>query len=388
MGRLGLLAALVVLSTSGLLPACSSKSNAGTSNDAESSDAGLGTADPAAPQAAGKPHPSDSPAGTTSASTKPANDEPQAQPGPGTNPPPSDPGPNPDQAMPDLPGSASGDEPASGDNPSPLPADPNTGGGGAPSNADDGGVDSSNTGGSAGSPSVPQGAGGAAEPNPDQPAPDPNPFGAPQAFIQNCAICHGVDAKGIENLGPEIEHAAPTLVDYYVRNGDNNEWGGPDKGCVEDTSAPEYTERGCDKWGPQLVMTKFDSTSVSDADLDAIKTWLDQRPMPSTGQELYGDFCAFCHGPGGDIPALTYYVKNSDIVASVALWQPDTSQPDAPAFESTVKNGLTAQPPDRRDAYMPPLGTQLTDQQILEIARWMCTQSYASVPGFCSQLPQ
>jgi mono/diheme cytochrome c family protein len=75
-------------------------------------------------------------------------------------------------------------------------------------------------------------------------------------------------------------------------------------------------------------------------------------------------------------------------VAGVALWQPDTSQPDAPAFESTVKNGLTAQPPDRRDAYMPPLGTQLTDQQILEIARWMCTQSYASVPGFCSQLPQ
>ena len=153
-----------------------------------------------------------------------------------------------------------------------------------------------------------------------------------------------------------------------MRNGDDNNWGG-DAGCEG---------RGdCDSWGDQRTMDAFPPVLVSDADLVAIGDWLRAPAHPTTGAALYADFCSTCHGPGGDIPSLTYYVKNSSIIQNVDTY---------PTFLSKVRAGLTAQVPDRRDAYMPPAGAQLSDAEIHQIAVFMCAQTYSTTPGFCSGL--
>jgi len=194
-----------------------------------------------------------------------------------------------------------------------------------------------------------------------------NPLGAPDVYITRCASCHGVDAKG-DVLGPEIEHAAAPLLEYYVRNGDDNIW----MGCDADDPT---SDRPCETWGDQRVMTPFDATLVSDADMAAITAWLDALPKPTTGAELYADYCAYCHGPGGDIPAFTYYVKSSGPV----------TQPDLAEFQTVVKDGLTANRTiDERSRYMPPFAALLTDAEIQLIADWMCTQTYATLPAFCN----
>ena len=46
-------------------------------------------------------------------------------------------------------------------------------------------------------------------------------------------------------------------------------------------------------------MLKFPSTSVSDAQLGEIQSWLNAMPKPTSGQALYADFCGNCHGPAG-----------------------------------------------------------------------------------------
>lgn len=191
--------------------------------------------------------------------------------------------------------------------------------------------------------------------------------GAPAAYTTLCASCHGADAQGT-TLAPESRHADQSLVDYFARNGDDNQWGGT-AGCE--------ARGNCSTWGDQRTMLAFTPAQISDADLSAIGTWLRAFPHPTTGAELYADFCSNCHGPGGDIPALTYYVKNSGIIQNV---------PDYATFHDTVHDGLTARVPDRRDAYMPPLGTQLSDAEIHEIAVFMCGQTYSTRPGFCAGL--
>jgi mono/diheme cytochrome c family protein len=196
-----------------------------------------------------------------------------------------------------------------------------------------------------------------------------NAQGAPQVFLDNCVSCHGADAKGTAN-GPEIEHAPPSLLTYYVRNGDTNVW----KGC--DVNVPG-SDRPCNKWGDQRMMTAFPSTVVSDAQLASITAWLDSLPRPTTGAALYADFCSACHGPGGDIPAFTYYVKSSAPVQGA----------DLTAFRTTLQQGLTAnRTTDERSRYMPPFAALLTDQEITLIGQWMCTQTYSVKPPFCAQL--
>jgi mono/diheme cytochrome c family protein len=196
-----------------------------------------------------------------------------------------------------------------------------------------------------------------------------NPLGAPLAFITDCAVCHGVDAKGTTK-GPESWHAPPELVDYYVRGGDNNIW----TGC--DVNKPS-SDRPCSSWGDQRIMTAFPASALSDADLTAITAWLDGLPKPTTGDALYADYCSSCHGPGGDIPTFTYYVKSSAPVQGA----------DLAAFRTTVKQGLTANRQiDERSRYMPPFGSLLTDAEITLVARWMCTQTFSKLPLFCGEL--
>jgi mono/diheme cytochrome c family protein len=99
---------------------------------------------------------------------------------------------------------------------------------------------------------------------------------APPTYETNCIICHANAGQGIEHLAPEIRHAPAAYLSWVVRNG-----------------------------RPNTTMLPFDASKVSDADLGALATWLAGLPKPTTGAELYRDFCGNCHGPmggGGSVP--------------------------------------------------------------------------------------
>jgi len=46
-------------------------------------------------------------------------------------------------------------------------------------------------------------------------------------------------------------------------------------------------------------MLPFKTSDLSDADLTLIWDYLDKPPQPTTGQTLYHDYCANCHGADG-----------------------------------------------------------------------------------------
>lgn len=147
------------------------------------------------------------------------------------------------------------------------------------------------------------------------------PAAAPAAYsgpMTACLTCHGQNGEGVTLLAPEIRHIQPTYATWVVRNG-----------------------RG--------FMSKFDTTALSDADLQAILTWLSTPPKPTTGEGLYKDFCGNCHGPttpsGGAVP-----VNVRGLSAAVV--------------STYVRNGYGSNPADRNE-YMPPFpATVLTDAEL------------------------
>ena len=109
----------------------------------------------------------------------------------------------------------------------------------------------------------------------DMQMPDAAVSGPPAAYTAQCAGCHGADgagtASGFELLHPIVEYAT-----WVVRNG-----------------------RPAGDTDFQTVMGGYDEAALSDADLDAILVWLNDAPRPETGEALYRDLCANCHGPDG-----------------------------------------------------------------------------------------
>jgi mono/diheme cytochrome c family protein len=86
----------------------------------------------------------------------------------------------------------------------------------------------------------------------------------------HCAKCHAEQGRGGMN-GPEIVHPVREYSSWVVRNGRAM------------TSFPMPME----KWG---------ADKLSDAQLNLIFDYLDTPPQPTTGAELYRDYCTNCHG--------------------------------------------------------------------------------------------
>lgn len=91
---------------------------------------------------------------------------------------------------------------------------------------------------------------------------------APEAYTKNCIICHANAGQGVTLLAPEIRHSPLPYFNYVTRAG---------------------------RAGSSMVA--FAVSTVSDADLAAIHAWLAGLPKPSTGDQLYLDYCGNCHGP-------------------------------------------------------------------------------------------
>ena len=151
--------------------------------------------------------------------------------------------------------------------------------------------------------------------------------GAPAVYGSSCALCHGKGAEGVAGLGPELRHAPAAYATWVVRNGRVN-----------------------------TTMLAFPTTTVSDAQLGEIQTWLGAMPKPVSGQELYLDFCGNCHGPTGMGGSL------------LATYVTAKARAD---LEALVRSG-EGNDPSMRFSYMPAEDiTQLSDAELELIATFL-----------------
>jgi mono/diheme cytochrome c family protein len=91
-----------------------------------------------------------------------------------------------------------------------------------------------------------------------------------ELFQALCSACHGANGEGTA-LGPELQHPVTGFSNWVVRNGrDSGSYPGP--------------------------MIAYADTMVTDQQLEEIWTWLGSLPQPTTGETLYLDYCANCHG--------------------------------------------------------------------------------------------
>jgi mono/diheme cytochrome c family protein len=92
-------------------------------------------------------------------------------------------------------------------------------------------------------------------------------------YDANCKACHAEQGAG-SPLAPEIQHPVRDYSNWVTRNG----------------RATTTFVKPMEKWG---------TDKLSDAQLTLIWDYLDQPPQPTTGQALYNDYCANCHGTDG-----------------------------------------------------------------------------------------
>lgn len=96
-----------------------------------------------------------------------------------------------------------------------------------------------------------------------------------------CSECHGPTGDGIEGEGPDIKHPIRDYAEWVVRNG---------RGAADDAYGVFALYYDDD-------MDAVPVAAISDENLQGIFDFLDSPPQPTTGEGLYKDYCAACHGP-------------------------------------------------------------------------------------------
>jgi mono/diheme cytochrome c family protein len=149
---------------------------------------------------------------------------------------------------------------------------------------------------------------------------------APDGYTENCIDCHANAGQGVTGLAPEIRHAPLAYFNYVTRAGRDGS-----------------------------LMVPFPVSTVSDADMGAIHTWLTGLPKPTTGDQLYLDYCGNCHGPDALGSVIPVAVRGSNKGATMQL----------------VRMGHGTDPSMRRQ-YMPARGPeQLSDAELGLIADFL-----------------
>jgi hypothetical protein len=139
-------------------------------------------------------------------------------------------------------------------------------------------------------------------------------------------------------LGPDIRHPKEDFAIWMVRNGSDARTGGMNP----------YP-------GP---MVPLDTSFVTDAELAMILTYLNSFPQPTTGEALFLDYCASCHGADGKGAGTT---RDLTAVANLATEIPDK-----------VRNGTHQGEFNLRIEYMPKRDTtELTDAELMLITTYV-----------------
>jgi ubiquinol-cytochrome c reductase cytochrome c subunit len=165
-----------------------------------------------------------------------------------------------------------------------------------------------------------------------------NALAGRRLFVNGCASCHGLDAKGIPGVAPSLHGVGAQAADFYLRTGrmpltapDQQPMGG--KPAYSDAEIAQLDAYVGSLGGPPVPSTSLEGTNLSD------------------GQRLFADTCSGCHqiaARGGIV-----------IGASVPSLTNSTPQEIAEA----VRIGPYLMPKFGED--------DLTDQQVADIARYV-----------------
>lgn len=186
-----------------------------------------------------------------------------------------------------------------------------------------------------------------------------------------CATCHGSVGQGVAGLGPELQHPEPEHMRWVVRNGGS--W------TTSNGMSPRLTQY------MNSVMLAYDTNTLSDADLDAIIAWLDEPPHPTSGAELFADFCANCHGAdgrGGGMAVNGFVDAYATSFHSAPFCRQGAG--DEAGFTAFVNAGSTAEPPSERRKYMPAFAGVLTAGEISAIWDWTPKGTNMNANGNCT----
>lgn len=108
-----------------------------------------------------------------------------------------------------------------------------------------------------------------------------------EIFANQCASCHGPEGEGTTK-GPVIQFTPSDYGKWVTRNGRSGV-------------------------GFPAAMTPYGVDRVTDAQLDEIIDYLHAQTRPTTGEGLYMNFCANCHGVGNQAgPALAGRPDSTD----------------------------------------------------------------------------
>lgn len=142
------------------------------------------------------------------------------------------------------------------------------------------------------------------------------PTDGPGLYNAYCFSCHGAQGVG-GPLAPETQHPVRDYSSWVVRHG------------RAQTTFPKPME---------IVPPE----KLSDAQLTLIWDYLDQPPQPTTGQALYHDYCANCHGADGKGGPTTRPIVNElaelkkQVRAGAHLGEFDMRREYMPVFKTDV----------------------------------------------------
>lgn len=159
---------------------------------------------------------------------------------------------------------------------------------------------------------------------------------AQRVFEQNCAACHGSDAKGQAALFPDLRDA-----DW--------QWGGSESN-IEQTI----------RFGRNAVMPGWQA-ALGDDGVKQVAAYLlsgmqnESLTEADPGRATYTQFCSACHGPDGQGNVL---LGGPSLVDEVWLYGGD-----AQAIEVSIAIG--------RMGVMPPFNDRLDDTQIRMLIAWL-----------------
>jgi mono/diheme cytochrome c family protein len=153
-----------------------------------------------------------------------------------------------------------------------------------------------------------------------------------ELFKSICAPCHGFEGEGTA-LAYELRHPHRGHATWVIRNG---------------RPGPEF---------PDTAMAAYSPDVVSDVQLEEIFDYLDSFPQPTTGEDLYLDYCRNCHGADP---------RTGGVVDKNPLDEP------ADSVLEEVRDGSGGNDYGNRHEYMPAFSSaRLSDAEVQAIVDWM-----------------
>ena len=153
----------------------------------------------------------------------------------------------------------------------------------------------------------------------------------PELYMSLCSGCHGLEGEGTA-LGYELRHPDRELSTWVIRNG---------------RPGLEFEDSAMAAYGEEVF---------SDQQLEELYDWIDAFEQPTTGEGLYADYCASCHG--------------TDPVAGGVI-QKDIADKDFNDLQEKIRQGV-GNSIEPRTLYMSAIDAEhLSDEGIQAIADWM-----------------